>query len=97
MMCSSSVNPDTGAAMFESGAGTAPTLAGLDKANPIGRILTAAMMLKHIGAVKGAKAIEDAVGKVLRGGYRTGDMCNSDSNSSVLGTKDMGEEVLFFL
>ena len=37
MMCSSAINPDTGAAMFESGAGTAPTLAGKDIANPIGR------------------------------------------------------------
>ena len=41
MMCSSAINPDTGEAMFESGAGTAPTLVGQDKANPIGRILTA--------------------------------------------------------
>ena len=52
MMCSSAINPDTGAAMFESGAGTAPTLAGQNKANPLGRILTAAMMLRHIGAIK---------------------------------------------
>jgi 3-isopropylmalate dehydrogenase len=44
MMCSSAINPDNNAAMFESGAGTAPTLANQDKANPIGRILTAAMM-----------------------------------------------------
>lgn len=97
MMCSSAINPVTGAAMFESGAGTAPTLAGLDKANPIGRILTAAMMLRHIGAVNGAKAIEDAVQKTLKIGYRTGDMCAGSTHVKVIGTKEMGELILSYL
>jgi 3-isopropylmalate dehydrogenase len=99
MMCSSAINPDTGAAMFESGAGTAPTLAGQDKANPIGRILTAAMMLRHLGANNGAKAIEDAVKKVLKMGYRTCDMCagSSSQENKVLGTSGMGELILSFL
>ena len=65
MMCSSAINPDTGAAMAESGAGTAHMIAGQDKANPIGRILTAAMMLRHIGATNGADSIEEAVLKIL--------------------------------
>lgn len=77
MMCSSAINPDTGKAMFESGAGTAPTLAGQNKANPIGRILSAAMMLRHLGACSGAKAIEEAVRKTLRLGCRTADMCQN--------------------
>ncbi|MBI5700690.1 hypothetical protein HZC34_02430 [Candidatus Saganbacteria bacterium] len=98
LMASSSINPDTGAAMFESGAGTAPTLAGQDKANPLGRILTAALMLRHIGAIKGADAIEHAVNKVLSDGYRTGDLfSDSDDPKKRLGTKDMGEKVLLFL
>jgi 3-isopropylmalate dehydrogenase len=105
MMCSSAINPDTGAAMFESGAGTAPTLAGLNKANPIGRILTGAMMLRHLGAVNGAKAIEDAVKKALSMGYRTGDMCSDGPSKlafpgymdKVLGTKEMGELILSLL
>ena len=95
MMCSSSVNPDTGAAMFESGAGTAPTLAGQNKANPIGRVLTAAMMLRHIGAPNGAKAIEDSVKTVLKEGYRTLDLCSSDSEKADhVTTKQMGELIL---
>jgi len=97
MMCSSAINPDTGAAMFESGAGTAPTLAGQDKANPIGRILTAAMMLRHLGAVTGAKAIEDTVRKVLVNGYRTGDMVSGGVKTNadmVLGTKAIGKLIL---
>jgi len=93
MMCSSAINPDTGKAMFESGAGTAPTLAGQDKANPIGRILTAAMMLRHLGAVNGARAIENAVKKALNMGYRTADMCAYSPNG-VLGTLGMGNLIL---
>lgn len=98
MMCSSAINPDTGAAMFESGAGTAPTLAGQDKANPLGRILTAAMMLRHIGAVNGASAIETAVNKVLQDGYRTSDLfCATDDSKKLLGTSEMGEIVLSYM
>ncbi|MDP2709257.1 MAG: isocitrate/isopropylmalate family dehydrogenase [bacterium] len=92
MMCSSAVNPDTSAAMFESGAGTAPTLAGQDKANPIGRILTAAMMLRHIGASKGADAIETSVNNALRCGFRTIDLFQDDGTKCrLVGTKEMGE------
>ena len=104
MMCSSAVNPDTGAAMFESGAGTAPTLAGQDKANPLGRILTGAMMLRYLGAPNGAKAIEEAVKMALKNGHRTGDMCDNNQGlafpgymDNVLGTKAMGELILSFL
>ena len=106
LMCSSAINPDTNAAMFESGAGTAPTLAGQDKANPLGRILTGAMMLRHLGAVNGAKAIEEAVKKALYMGYRTGDMCNEEMkaraekfgpNNYLLGTAEMGRMVLSLL
>jgi len=95
MMCSSAINPDTNAAMFESGAGTAPTLAGQDKANPIGRILTAAMMLRHIGAKKGANAIESAVNEILQRGFRTGDIASkTDDSEKILGTKAVGEAIL---
>ncbi|MEK7555216.1 MAG: isocitrate/isopropylmalate family dehydrogenase [Patescibacteria group bacterium] len=98
MMCSSAINPDTGAAMFESGAGTAPTLAGQNRANPLGRILTAAMMLKHIGAEKGACAIEKAVNKVLKDGYRTSDIALIlDDPIKILGTQAMGKKVLSYL
>lgn len=96
MMCSSAINPETGAAMFESGAGTAPTLAGQDKANPIGRILTAAMMLRHLGALRGANAIELAVRLTLKEGFRTGDLFSAerDDSSKLVGTIGMGEQIL---
>jgi len=78
MMCSSAVNPVNGKAMFESGAGTASDIAGQDKANPVGRILTGAMMLRHIGVPKGAEAIENAVNEVLREEIRTADIAKFD-------------------
>ena len=98
MMCSSAINPDTGAAMFESGAGTAPTLAKQEKANPLGRILTGALMLRHLGAPKGAKAIEDAVRQALENGYRTADMVTvSNPGCKTLGTSEMGRLILSLL
>ncbi len=99
MMCSSSVNPDTRSAIFESGAGTAADIAGKNEANPLGRILTAAMMLRHIGAPKGAQAIEDAVQKTLQKGYRTADLAASSEKITfaVIGTQEMGEKVLSLL
>jgi 3-isopropylmalate dehydrogenase len=98
MMSSSAINPDNGKAMFESGAGTAPSIAGQNKANPLGRILTGALMLRHLGAEKGAAAIENAVNKVLAEGYRTGDIFSkSDNAGKLLGTKEMGEKVLTLL
>ncbi|MBU0722578.1 hypothetical protein KKA93_03955 [Patescibacteria group bacterium] len=98
MMCSSAINPDTGAAMFESGAGTAPTLAGQNKANPLGRILTGAMMLRHIGATNGADAIEKAVRMVLINGFRTADLAQGNEQpDAILGTKEIGENALLSL
>mgnify|MGYP001558473174 FL=1 len=93
LMHSSSINPHTRQAMFESGAGTAPTLAGQDKANPLGRILTGAMLLRHIGAENGAVAIEKAVHAVLSEGYRTGDIAERGCKK-VLGCSGMGDMVL---
>lgn len=93
LMHSSAVNPDTGQAMFESGAGTAPTLAGQDKANPLGRILTGGMLLRHIGAEKGAAAIEAAVHQVLVEGYRTFDIAEPGCDK-ILTCSGMGEKVL---
>ena len=95
MMHSSAVNPDDGEAMFESGAGTAPDLAGQNKANPLGRILTAAMMLEHIGAPNGARDIEAAVYAVLRDGYRTGDIFSpNDDPRKLTGTVEMGGMII---
>ncbi len=95
LMHSSAINPDTGAAMFERGSGTAPTIAGKDIANPLGMFLTGAMMLRHIGATKAAEATEQAVKKVLQDGWRMPDIYTEgiDDPVKLLGTKAMGAKV----
>jgi 3-isopropylmalate dehydrogenase len=90
LMHSSAVNPENGAAMFESGAGTAPTLAGQDKANPIGRILTGAMLLRHIGATTAADKLEEAVWQTLGEGHRTADIAEPGS-TMITGCVHMGD------
>lgn len=99
LMHSSAINPDTRMAMFERGSGTAPTLAGKDIANPLGMFLTEALMLRHVGGLKGADAIEQAVKKVLQDGWRTADLFKEgvDDRVKLLGTKDMGAKILEYL
>jgi len=96
LMHSSAINPDNGMAMFESGAGTAPTLAGRNIANPLGRILTGAMMLEHIGAKNGATMIKKIVDEILIEWYRTLDIFHEiiDDKKLLVGTDKMGELVL---
>lgn len=61
--------------MYEPIHGSAPDIAGLDIANPIGTILSAAMMLRYsFDMPKEADSIELAVNKALDDGYRTGDI-----------------------
>lgn len=61
--------------LYEPIHGSAPDIAGQNKANPIATILSAAMMLRYsFDMAKEADAIESAVDKVLNGGFRTGDI-----------------------
>ena len=61
--------------MYEPIHGSAPDIAGQDKANPVATILSAAMMLEmSFGLAAESKAINDAVDKVLDMGYRTPDI-----------------------
>ncbi len=61
--------------MYEPIHGSAPDIAGMDIANPLGTILSAAMMLRYsFDMIKEADAIEEAVNKVLDEGFRTGDI-----------------------
>jgi len=64
-----------GVGLYEPVHGSAPSLAGKDEANPIGAILSAAMMLRHsFGLMNEASEIETAVGQVLTAGARTRDL-----------------------
>ncbi|WP_113671331.1 3-isopropylmalate dehydrogenase [Vallitalea guaymasensis] len=75
--------------MYEPIHGSAPDIAGMDKANPIATILSVAMMLRYSFDLEDeAKAIEKAVEEVLEDGYRTGDIMSKGMKS--IGTKEMG-------
>ena len=83
----------SGPGLFEPVHGSAPDIAGQDKANPMAMVLSAAMMLR-IGLKQeaAADALEAAVDKVLAAGFRTGDLMSD--GCSQLGCKAMGEELL---
>lgn len=89
LMCSSSINIETGKAMFESGAGTACNL-DEDVASPIGRTLAGALMLRHIRCPKGADVLPLSIRRVLQKGYRTADLVVPGEDVKVVGTAEMG-------
>ena len=79
--------------LYEPSHGSAPDIAGQDKANPLATILSAAMMLRYTFAQEeGALRIENAVKKVLAQGYRTGDIY--EPGTTLVGTRGMGDAVL---
>lgn len=78
--------------LYEPIHGSAPDIAGQDKANPIGTILSAAMMLKYSFGLAGeSAAIEAAVSRVLEQGLRTGDMMSE--GCTLVGCRAMGDAV----
>jgi len=92
MLPSASLN-ETGFGMYEPIHGSAPDIAGQNKANPIATILSAAMMLRYtFGREEEAVAIENAVTAVLEADYRTGDIMSA--GMKLVGTKEMGELIL---
>ena len=89
MLSSASLN-ETKFGLYEPSHGSAPDIAGQDKANPIATILSAAMMLRFsLDMDKEADAVEAAVQKVLTEVYRTGDIMSE--GCKLVGTKEMGD------
>ena len=76
--------------MYEPVHGSAPDIAGQDKANPVATILSVAMMFRYSFQLpREAKAIEDAVDAVLNEGWRTADI--AAPGQQVIGTQKMGQ------
>lgn len=95
MLPSASIGDD-GRGMYEPIHGSAPDLAGKDVANPIATILSAAMMLRiSFHLEKEAAAIEAAVRRVLREGYRTADI--QGSARRVIGCDKMAELIASYI
>ena len=86
MAASGNIHPGR-TSMFEPVHGSAPPIAGKNQANPFGAILTAAMMLRHLGMAKEADKIEAAVIEAVRQKKTTVDI------GGQLGTKEAGEWV----
>ncbi len=83
----------SGPGVFEPVHGSAPDIAGQDKANPIAQVLSAAMMLKYgLDEPEAADRIEQAVMTVLDEGYRTGDIMSPGMKA--VGCQAMGEALL---
>lgn len=80
--------------MYEPVHGSAPDIAGQDKANPLATILSVAMMLKwSFGEEVASQMIENAVTKVLQDSYKTCDIAYSESDK-IVGTAEMADLVI---
>ncbi|MGG6296208.1 3-isopropylmalate dehydrogenase [Leptolyngbya sp. AN02str] len=83
----------SGPGVFEPVHGSAPDIAGQDKANPLAQVLSAAMMLRYgLNEPEASDRIEQAVLKVLDQGYRTGDIWSE--GCTAVGCKAMGDALL---
>ena len=92
MIASASLG-EKGPGLFEPIHGSAPDIAGQDKANPMGTILSAAMLLRYsLGMEEEAAAIEAAVDAVLAEGLRTAD--TAQPGDTVLGCREMGQKIV---
>jgi len=84
--------------LYEPIHGSAPDIAGQDRANPIGTILSAAMLLRlSLGRDDAATAIESAVSAALDDGWRTGDLADPADTSDglvVVGTTAFATAVI---
>jgi len=81
--------------LYEPVHGSAPDIAGKGLANPLGAILTAALILRHSGGLETeAVLVEASVRKVLEHGFRTGDLARGNKDGlKVLSTTEMGAKV----
>lgn len=78
-------------ALFEPIHGSYPQAAGKNIANPMATILSAAMMLEHVGLATEGKAIRDAVNKAIEAGVVTEDL--ADAGAKVYSTTEVGDYV----
>jgi len=91
MLPSASLGAGTG--LYEPVHGSAPDIAGQDKANPLASICSVAMMFRHTFENEpAAAAIEKAVDQVLTNGFRTGDI--HSASDKLVGTCEMGDLIL---
>lgn len=92
MLPSASLN-ETGKGLYEPSHGSAPDIAGQDKANPLATILSLAMLVRYsLNDEQRAAQIEQAVQKVLEQGYRTADIY--EDGTTLVSCDEMGDKVV---
>ena len=94
MLPSASLGGQVG--LYEPSHGSAPDIAGQQKANPLATILSAAMLLKYsLQQPIAAQAIENSVVAVLAAGYRTADL--KEAGASIVSTSEMSDLVVEYI
>ena len=81
-------------AMFEATHGTAPKIAGKNMANPSSIILSAEMMLRHMGWLEAANLVLAGVSKAIQSKRVTGDFSSQMEGATEIGTKEFGDEII---
>lgn len=94
MLASASIGSEVG--LFEPIHGSAPDIAGQNKANPLATILSAGLLLETgLGLKAESEAVFEAVKRTLEQGYRGRDISTSSTDpDKILGTEEMGDKVL---
>ena len=88
------INYEAGRAIFEATHGTAPDIAGENKANPCSILLSAVMMLQHLGWNEAADAVTQAMERCFEEGYATADLAKFMENGKPLGTKEFADALV---
>jgi isocitrate dehydrogenase len=81
-------------AMFEATHGTAPKIAGKNFANPSSIILSAEMMLRHMGWVEAADLVLSGIAKAIVSKRVTGDFASQMEGATQIGTAEFGDEII---
>jgi isocitrate dehydrogenase (NAD+) len=81
--------------VFEPVHGSAPKYAGQNKANPTAQMLSAVMMLRHLGEHDAAQRMEDAIAKVIADGTDvTYDMKDDRNDPTAVGTAEFADAII---
>jgi isocitrate dehydrogenase len=80
--------------MFEATHGTAPKIAGKNLANPSSLILSAEMMLRHMGWIEAADLVLNGVGKAIASKRVTGDFSSQMESATQVSTAEFGDEII---
>jgi 3-isopropylmalate dehydrogenase len=80
--------------LYEPSGGSAPDIEGLNVANPMAQIFSAALMLRHsFGMTEAADAIDAAILKTIQAGFRTGDIYMEGKGETKLSCSEMGNKI----